>query len=299
MPPSPSELDPSAAAAGSLPYRYEFGADQLADVIGCYREHGFAVVRQMAAPDVIADLREAVNEVLGAGEPLAPGDNRTTPQFVEHSPCATRLLDAAPYLELCRRMFDSDALTIHRSFAVLKNEGSAPVAWHRDFHHAVADAPRDPDAVLDQGDHGFRALWYLDGSYPDAGGLWLIPDSHRPDWEGLPGFVFTEGRKSFFRIGEPARDHAQFDMPQMLPLRVDPGDLVIYSLRLYHGAAAQPHGVRRACAVILRPTWPVLEVPWPQTDAARRLISSIPEHLQSFVTNYVGIDYGWTPPPAR
>lgn len=276
-----------------LSYRYEFQADEADAILACFRAHGFAIVRGMASPEIVADLREAVWEVLGADDPPGPGDNRTTPDFVEHSAKAIRLLDADAYVELNRRMFETDALTIHRSFAVLKNEGSAPVAWHRDFHHIEREAVHEPDEYLDAGDHGFRALWYLDGSYPDQGGLWLIPDSHGDDWPGLPGFEFTEGRKSFHRAGTPAVDYEGFDAPQMLPLHIDPGDLVLYSLKTYHGATAQPEGMRRACAIILRPSEPTIEVPWAQPESSRRFVDNVPERFAAFVRNYVGIDYDW------
>ena len=110
---------------------------------------------------------------------------------------------------------------------------------------------------------------------------------------GLPGFAFTDGRKSFHRVGEPPRDCATFDAPQMFPLRVDPGDLLLYALRLYHGAAAQPSGRRRACAVLLRPTSPALEVPWAQPESSRRFLAALPERYAPFARNYIGIDYAW------
>lgn len=288
---APSPITPREQLC--LPYRFEFAADEHAAILECFREHGFAIIRQMAPPEVVADLRDAVWEVLGADDPPAHGHNRTSPEFVEHSPKAIRLLDASAYVELNQTLFGTDALTIHRSFAVLKNAGSPPVGWHRDYHHTVYDAPSEPDEFLDAGDHGFRALWYLDGSYPDNGGLWLIPDSHRDDWAGLEGFVFTEGRKSFHRVGEPVGDYEGFDDPQMLPLYVDPGDLVLYDLKTYHAAAAQTHSLRRACALILRPSEPAIAVPWAQTETTRRFVEQTPERFASFLRNYVGIDYGW------
>lgn len=275
-----------------LPYAHAFGATALGDAIACYREHGFAIVRSLAPPDVLHDLRQAVEDVLG-GPPLAHGENRTTPEFVERSPLAIRVLDIEAYVELNRRLLGTRELTIHRSFAVLKHAGSAAVAWHRDYHHLEGAAPTEPDQFLDPGDHGARMLWYLDGSYPDEGGLWIVPDSHRDDWPGLPGFAFTPGRKSFHREGEPPRDCTAFDAPQMFPLRVDPGDLLLYSLRLYHGAAAQPSGRRRACAVLLRPTVPALEVPWEQPESSRRFLEQVPPRFAAFARNYVGIDYRW------
>lgn len=276
-----------------LPYRWAFGSEELDEAIGCYRAHGFALVRGMAPPDVVADLRRAVEEVLGEPASLAPGDNRTTPELIERAPGALRLLDVEPYLELNRRLLGTRELTIHRSFAVLKNAGAGAVAWHRDYHHLDGEAPTEPDQFLDPGDHGARLLWYLDGSYPDRGGLWVIPDSHRPEWAGLSGFRFTAGRKSFHREGEPPDPYERFDADEMLALEVDPGDLLLYSLSLYHGAAPQPAGVRRACAVLLRASWPALPVPWAETDTTRRFLDELPERYRPFTTNYVGIDYRW------
>jgi hypothetical protein len=275
-----------------LPYAHAFATDAIEDAIACYREHGFAIVRGLASPEVLDDLRHAVEHVLGP-QPLAPAENRTTPEFVERSPLAVRVLDIDGYVELNARLLGTRDLTIHRSFAVLKNAGSDAVAWHRDYHHLESTTPTEPDQFLDPGDHGARMLWYLDGSYPDEGGLWVIPDSHRDDWPGLPGFAFTAGAKSFHRVGEPAVDCASFDAPQMFPLRVDPGDLLIYALRTYHGASAQPSGRRRACAVLLRPTFPALEVPWAQPESSLRFLDALPERYASFARNYVGIDYRW------
>jgi hypothetical protein len=155
--------------------------------------------------------------------------------------------------------------------------------------------PSEPDEFLDAVDVSFRALWYLDGSYPDQGGLWVIPDSHRDGWPGLPGFEFTEGRKSFHRQGEAAVDYEGFDAPEMLPLSIDPGDLLLYSLKTYHAAAAQPEGMRRACAIILRPTEPRIEVPWAQPATSEEFLARVPPRYARFVSNYVGIDYTWEP----
>lgn len=276
----------------TLPYDHAFPPEAIDDAIACFREHGFAIVRRLASADVLHDLRQAVDDVLDARS-LAHGENRTTPEFVERSPLAVRVLDIEGYVELNRRLLGTSELTIHRSFAVLKNAGSPAVAWHRDYHHLESSTPTEPDEFLDPGDHGARMLWYLDGSYPDAGGLWLVPDSHREDWQGLPGFAFTPGRKSFHRVGQPPHECATFDAPQMVPLHIDPGDLLIYALRLYHGAAAQPSGLRRACAVLLRPTWPALEVPWSQPASSRRFVETLPDRYAAFARNYVGIDYAW------
>jgi hypothetical protein len=275
-----------------LSYAHAFPADALDDAIACYREHGFAIVRALAPVDVVHDLRQAVEDVLGTA-PLAHGDNRTTPEFVERSPLAIRVLDIEGYVELNRRLLGTAELTIHRSFAVLKHAGAGAVAWHRDYHHLEAAAPTEPDQFLDPGDHGARMLWYLDGSDPQDGGLWVVPDSHRDDFAGLPGFAFTAGRKSFHRVGEPPHDCAAFDAPQMFALRVEPGDLLLYSLRLYHGAAPQRSGRRRACAVLVRPTFPALEVPWEQPESSRRFLDALPPRFAAFARNYVGIDYGW------
>ena len=267
-----------------------WSVDAIDEALEAYRRDGYAIVRRLAGPEIVAALRAAVDEVLGD----ADGRNSTTPDFVEHSAHALRLLDAEGYVELNRRLLGTDALTIHRSFAVLKAAGSPPFPWHRDYHHLEADAPTEPDQFLDPGDHGARMLWYLDGSYPDQGGLWLIPGSHRDDWPGPAGFAFTEGRKSFHRLGEPPLHYDRFDAPEMVPLRIDPGDLLLYSLRLYHGAAAQPEGLRRACAVLLRPAEPPLRVRGrAQPESSRHFLQHLPDRYRRFAHNYVGIDYGW------
>ncbi|MCA9684587.1 MAG: hypothetical protein KC457_20545, partial [Myxococcales bacterium] len=139
---------PALSPAPGLPYRHVFSVDELDDALACYHDHGFAVIKSMAPPETIAVLRQAVDDLLGADD-IRPGENRTSPEFVEKAPGALRLLEVPAYIELNRRLFATDRLTIHRSFAVLKNAGSAPVKWHRDLHRrGVGANPSKPDEYL-------------------------------------------------------------------------------------------------------------------------------------------------------
>ena len=76
-------------------------------------------------------------------------------------------------------------------------------------------------------DESIAGSWlYLEGTHPTRAGLAVIEGSHRLDWPGPEGFVFTEDRSSFYKAGTRPEAYAFWDVPGMVPLFTEPGDHV-------------------------------------------------------------------------
>ena len=51
----------------------------------------------------------------------------------ESGPGAWEVLDYEPFMDINRHLIATDELTIHRSAAIIRRTGSAPVGWHTDW----------------------------------------------------------------------------------------------------------------------------------------------------------------------
>ncbi|MBM3265994.1 MAG: phytanoyl-CoA dioxygenase family protein, partial [candidate division Zixibacteria bacterium] len=186
-----------------------------------------------------------------------------------------------------------EALTVHRSGAIVKNVGCGYGAWHSDFsfpEHRIQHASE----WLNTRDGCYSMWFYLNGTHPTRAGLAILPDSHRMDWPGPPGFVFSEGRRSFYPPDAEAKWHARMDVPGVLPLLTDPGDLIVFAERTYHGVF--PHNgdeVRLSCGIAFRPGRTPYPVPWPLPDSAIAFKKSLPDTLQPLVEHYTSIHPEW------
>ena len=177
----------------ALSYRYEFGLNALEAAQACVDAHGFAVVKHVLSEELVEELQDAVLQAIDPDGALGPGESFTHTSFVEHAPVLWQLLDYEPFLRVHRLFCQADELTIHRSAAILRNPGSAPLSWHSDWHGFNQGPPQNAGDVLNRG-HWPSGRWlYLTGSYPEHGGLAVIEDSHVEDWEGPEGFALTPG----------------------------------------------------------------------------------------------------------
>ena len=122
----------------------------------------------------------------------------------------------------------------------------------------------------------------------------MIEDSHVEDWAGPAGFALTPDRRSFHRRGSEPESYVGFDVPGMVPLFTDPGDMIIFAARTYHAAFSnQIDQVRLSCGLGFRPRSYRIEAPWPLSESAQAFIKALPPRHQHFVENYVGLDMDW------
>lgn len=276
-----------------LPYRFEFAPEEVQEIVACNREHGFAIVKGML-PQVMVEMLKA--EVRRVVKPLADDTGAPTythNHFIEYSPVYASLMLHEPYMRIARALCDGEPMTLNRSAAIYKNPGSGPMAWHTDWDPLVH--PYGTNAVLNNS--GASSMWfYLNGIDAVRGGLAIIPDSHTDDWPAPDGFAFSERRKSFYPLGEkPGKHTTMDDVPGAMPVIAEPGDLIVFAEKTYHGV--YPHRgseVRLSCGMSFRKQSYKPEQLWPLSDSAAAFIASSVPEIRPFIEGYWGMGSGWT-----
>lgn len=285
-----------------LSYRYEFEPSELQNIRDCKEKHGFAIVKQMLPRLIVERLKDEVRRVIG---PMFQDDTTlsiTDPSFIEKSPVMAELLAYEPLMLLASFLNGNQPITLNRSAGIYKKPGAAGDAaksgvhaWHTDWD--PLEHPYGANAVLNNS--GAPSLWfYLTGSTPQNGGLAIVPDSHTDDWSGPAGFEFTPGRKSFYPTGTEPVPYCGMDVPGMLPVITEPGDLVIFAERTYHGVYAHRGSeARLSCGLSFRSSARELGPRWSVTESARRFIEACSSERKHLVEGYTGFDGSWRSSP--
>jgi len=244
--------------------------------------------------DIVEGLREAVIAGTDPNGELGEGESRTRHAWIESGAGAWSLLDYEPFMRIHRFLIGTDDLTVHRSAAIMRKHGSAPVTWHTDWCGFTEGPPKNSGEVLNRGLWPSGKWFYLGGSRPTHGGLCVIEDSHVEGWEGPEGFKMTEGNRSFYPEGEEAKPYNGFDIPGLVPLFTNPGDMILFAHRTYHGAFpnAEDH-VRLSCAIGFRDRNHKIDIPWEIPESGKQFLKDLPEHLQRYTDGYTSIDTGW------
>ncbi|MFD0713873.1 phytanoyl-CoA dioxygenase family protein [Paenibacillus sp. GCM10027626] len=274
-----------------LSYTYEFDKADVEGIRKCNEEHGFAIVKQLLSPDMVDKLKAEVLQVLEDETATRPGITKFATSFIEQSLTLASLLTYEPYMNIVRHLYGHVPLTLNRSAAIYKRPGAPVGAWHTDWAPRVH--PYSADGLLNT--TGAASNWfYLNGTHPDRGGLAIIPDSHTEDWPGPAGFELTEKRKSFYRKGEQPSDCIDMDFAEAFPLYSDPGDMIIFAERTYHGVYAH-NGTepRLSCGLSFRPKGQSFEHIWELPETARQFIAGCPPEVKPLVEEYVGMDKSW------
>lgn len=294
----------SDVTMSKLPYVYEFSPDDLQGIKSCHDQHGFAIVKGILTQELVEQLKSEVRRVL---EPRFTDESirsATAGAFIEDSPVFAGMMLYEPVMKIVRHLNDHEPITLNRSAAIYKKPGaqagaqhSGAMVWHTDW--GPLNHPYRANHVLNN--TGASSFWfYLTGSRPIDAGLAIIPDSHTEDWPGPPGFEFTEHRGSFYPKGTEPQPYTGMDVPGVLHIVSDPGDLVIFAERTYHGV--NPHQgteSRLSCAYSFRRTSYVVEQHWEVPESAKRFIASCPPELQPLVEGYLGLDKSWISSPNR
>lgn len=287
-------MDQEKIEKPELGYRYEFGMEEMDAMSACVEAHGFAILKDVLDEETVAGLRDAVWEGTDPERTLKPGESRTRHAWIESGPGAWSLLENERFMRVHRHLIGTDDLTVHRSAAIIRMPGSAPLQWHSDWCGFSDGPPKNSGDVLNRGLWPSGKWFYITGSRPVHGGLCVIEDSHVEDWEGPEGFKLTADRRSFYPEGEPEGRYTSHEVPGLVPMFTNPGDMIVFAHRTYHWAFSnQADEVRLSCAIGFRDRSHRIEVPWEIPESGQRFMDELPAHLQPYVDGYTSIDVGW------
>ena len=288
-------MDQETIEKPELGYKYEFGTGELDEMSVCMEAHGFAVIKDVLSDEVVAGIRQAVWDGTDPDRTLEAGQSRTRHAWIESGPGAWSLLDNEGLMAIHRHLLGTSDLTIHRSAAIIRMPGSAPVAWHTDWCGFNEGPPKNSGEVLNAGMWPSGKWFYITGSRPMHGGLCVIEDSHVEAWEGPEGFKMTSDHRSFYPEDEEENTrYTGFDIPGLVPLFTNPGDMIVFAHRTYHGAFPNKlEEVRLSCAIGFRDRNHKIDFPWDIPESGRKFLEDLPGHLHRYVEGYTSIDVGW------
>ncbi len=253
-------------------------------IAGALDQDGALVVRNVLSPHQRQRLLEEVRLALGAD--AVPGGTAYDLAFIERSPTLRQLLLEPAFLRLCQAVVGAQQLVVHRSAAIQRSVGSPQLPWHSDFDHGHGP-PQGPDGVLNRGEWPAGLWFYLTGCDPGHGGLCVVRGSHAPDWQPpLPWRLSADRHLLVDAEGMPAG----MDMPGMVAIQAEPGDLVLFASRTYHAAAALHDRPRLSCGLTLRPRASLLQAPWKLGSPGQAMLAGLEPALEPFFQGYCGID---------
>ena len=277
-----------------LDYSYEFEINHLSLISECLDAHGFAIIKDVLPPELVDSLKQAVFDGTDPNRELQRGQSSTRHAWIETGEGAWQLLEYEPFMKVHRHLIGTDELTVHRSAAIIRMPGSHPVAWHTDWCGFSTDAPKNSGDVLNRGMWPSGKWFYITGSRPEHGGLCVIEDSHVENWEGPEGFSLTADKRSFYKIGGEERAYSDFDVPGIIPLFTNPGDMIVFAHRTYHGAFPnQIDEIRLSCAIGFRSRAHHIDIPWEIPDVGKKFLEDLPPHLHQYTHGYTSIDTAW------
>ena len=275
-------------------YTYEFGVDQLDLMSACLEAHGFAIIKDVLPPELVDTLKQAVFDGTDPKRELEPGQSSTRHAWVESGPGAWQVMEYEPFMKIHHHLIGAEELTVHRSAAIIRMPGSQPVAWHTDWCGFSTDTPKNSGDVLNRGLWPSGKWFYLTGSRPEHGGLCVIEGSHVENWKGPEGFKMTTDRRSFYKEGEEEKAYVGFDIPGLVPLFTNPGDMIVFAHRTYHGAFPnQIDEIRLSCGVGFRSREHHIDIPWEIPDEGKQFLADLPPHLHQYTQGYTSINLAW------
>ena len=282
----------------NLKYKHEFKPSEFDEIKACIDAHGFAIVKKVIDDSFVQELRAAIKAAINPRNEMPHGAAHTEHGFMEICPTILKFLEVPAWLDLIKYFSGTDKLRFRRSAAIIRNPGAPAVRWHSDWSYWTGLYKRPPRNANDALNvhEGLGGRWfYLEGTRPIRAGLAVIEDSHKLDWPAPEGFEFTHDRQTFYKKGTEPIAYDGWDVPGIVPLFTDPGDMIMFSTRTYHYAF--PHAgtePRHSCGgpglVDARNS---VYAPWPISERTQKFIDSLPEKYKHYAEGYRGYSGSW------
>lgn len=218
---------PTQSIPGVTPEQREF-----------YRTEGYLIVRGLWSPEEIAELKQVVDGLAESGRPipgywepqlrpdgsLDPDPLKRYPRMLHlhrHQPIGKRMM-LDPRIGAVARALLGDEPIACQSMVYFKPPGSRGQALHQDNFYLMVK----PGTCL--------AAWTaIDPSYPENGGLWVVPGTHDLALQ-CPGQA--DGARSFVNNYVPPPDGKR-----AIPAQLQPGDVLFFNGSVIHGSEPNTH----------------------------------------------------------
>ena len=113
--------------------RLRSGTHELDAMSACLDVYGFAIIKDVLSDVIVAGLRDSVWPGPDPDRTLERSKCWTRRAWIESGPGAWSLLEKEDFVAIHPHLSGADELTDHRSSAIIRMPGSAPISWHTDW----------------------------------------------------------------------------------------------------------------------------------------------------------------------
>ena len=104
----------------------------------------------------------------------------------------------------------------------------------------------------------------------------------------------TADRRSFYPEGTEERGYNGFDIPGLVPLFTNGGDMIVFAHRTYHGAFPnRVEETRLSCGIGFRARSHRIDIPWEIPEEGQWFLANLPDHLRRYTDGYTSINLEW------
>jgi ectoine hydroxylase-related dioxygenase (phytanoyl-CoA dioxygenase family) len=202
-------------------------------------EEGYCVVPNVLPPDLLAQLRDVTNDILGKLPKEHEQDNRSTGSMVtvlEHPIFAD--LIALPAAQEAVRSAGFSGAAFSSGYIISKPPKSPRLFWHYDWASWEA-----PESFAVRPTPQLFFMYYLTNTHRGNGCLRVVPRSHIEDNDLIP-LLEEAHTPELLRAADPNRP-AFSDRPDEVDVPITAGDLLIGDARLLHASHANQSDERR------------------------------------------------------
>jgi hypothetical protein len=204
-----------------------------------YRDHGYVIPSFRLPPDLLTELRRAVDGVLTSYTDVPPED-LANPHMLPADAAGQpnpfmRAARQEPILNMIEQIVGPDIILWISRILCKPAVTGREVPWHQDGEYW----PMRPLATC--------SVWVaIDEATPENGGMRFIPGSHKR--EGLYRHHKSDRKDLVLNL---ELDADQFDERDAVDIVLEPGQISLHDVKMIHGSPANKSGKRRA-ALIMR-----------------------------------------------
>ncbi len=204
-----------------------------------YREHGYVIPSFRLPPELLAELRRAVDGMLTSYTDVPPED-LANPHMLPADAAGLpnpfmRAARHEPILNMIEQIVGPDIILWISRILCKPAVTGREVPWHQDGEYW----PMRPLATC--------SVWVaIDEATPENGGMRFIPGSHKR--EGLYRHHKSERKDIVLNL---ELDADQFNERDAVDIVLEPGQISLHDVKMIHGSPANKSGKRRA-ALIMR-----------------------------------------------
>ncbi len=200
--------------------------------VGQFRAFGYVVLKDCLDADELQEVQEAFDRVTERApdfDNFGPSGTRRSISFTEEEEVLGALIEQPRIMEAMRDIDGTEFLYIGNADLTANMD---EVYWHTDGNPSM-----QPMTV--------KTVFYLSGTPDGEGALNIIPGSFHPDFSAALYRSYAPLGEEYRRRSHRPDSNTRENVPGVVQVLANPGDVVIWDNRLWHSAWKRKDGKPR------------------------------------------------------